>query len=144
MNELRPYIFLSATEPNAYRANSSHLETCSSGTTTHSFIGLPRSDGSNNLAPGRASASAWLAPPSLKTIVPSKYPANALPLLFFRQGIPNIFPLVAGDVAIISKTTASYAACGSKDIVVSPRFRPDYASATRVLALRCYMRFWWG
>src|SRR6266702_5281427 len=124
MNELRPYIFLSATEPNAYRANSSHLETCSSGTTTHSFIGLPRSDGSNNLAPGKASASAWLDPPNLKTIVPSKYPANAFPLLFLRQGIPNIFPLVVGDVFIISETTPSYSVRGSKDIVLSPQFIP--------------------
>src|SRR6266702_8699702 len=127
-----PISFYPPTYSNASLANSSHLETCSAGTTTHSFIGLPRPDGSNNIAPERASALAWLSPPSLKTIAPSKYPANAFPLLFLRQGIPNIFPLVVGDVAIISETTASYAACGSKDIVVSPRFIP----------FRPYLRRW--
>src|SRR6266568_4444575 len=102
----------------ASRASSSHLEACSPGTSTHSFIGRPRPDGSNSRAPERASASACLGAPSLNVMAPSKNPANILPLLFLRQGMPNIFPVVVGDEAVISATTASYVACASKDIVV--------------------------
>src|SRR4051794_38611000 len=91
----------------AARARAGHFSTCSTGTSTHSFIGRPPI-GSNSFAPASPSASPCEGPLSLNTIPVPVYPANAFPYSFLSTGIPNIFPLLEGVDDTISEATASY------------------------------------
>jgi hypothetical protein len=47
-----------------------------------------------------------------------KKPRERLSITILETGHSKHLPLLVGDVAIISETTASYSACTSKDITV--------------------------